>query len=576
MANILLLDESDVAGRTFQGIAARGKHNCFVVTKPEEAWRKLREGVVFDLVFIELKFANASGVAFLQRLREDWFWKILPVVVYTTETESRVVKKVLGLRVQNYLIKPYNDQSIYHEIAKAMHNPWRNLHFEETKSFAALTGVTPEELARLRREVMVRFDEAARTYPAWADARQNEEVFEQTNALVRDAGAAGVWAGVDHLRHLQEQAAVGNWAVFKSCAEFLDFASRLIFCQLNPSYAPDCMRTEVELAQAKEAAERARWDQADVDTTGPVLEPAGLAAQVKALGGCPVIDTAAAALQMVADGRASNMAQMMDLVANDPGLCVQILAAANRSGHDDMTPLEDARASASRLGELKLNSLAKALPVVAERHAHLPPFTWASYWMFQVATGRVAQFICTYLDFGYVASTAGTGGLIHDVGRLFLLKLHPFAFQAALRYARERKVTLAAAERKYLGCTCRDLATYFAQTDALPAVYANVLRWVDDPEAATADADLVAMVSLARHICLQARVGNSGEPATGPVSPLASTAAWRVLQPRVFPSFDLKKFEVQAHAFCLTLRTELTGWQGERRPTHAYRPAELV
>lgn len=576
MANILLLDDNEVACRALQGILARGNHRGFIATKVDDAWRMLREGVVFDVVFCEVKLAGTSGISFLQRVREDWFWKILPVVVYTSETDSRLVKKALGLRVQNYLIKPYSDELVHNEIAKALQNPWRDLHFEDAKSFAKLTGIEPATLIEMRREVMVGFDKAAQTFPAWAEVRQNEEVFAETSALAGLAEAAGVWGGVDFLRHLQEQAAVGNWSEFKSCAEYLDYASRLIFCQLNPSFSPDCMRVEPDSEQAREAAEYARWACADVDKSGPLTDRAMLEAQVKALGSCPVVDTSAAAFQMVADGRAATMSQVMDLVASDPGLAVQILTAANRCEHDDMTPIEDVRAGASMLGELKLNALAKALPIASERHAKVSPFTWPSYWMYQVAVGRVAEFICTSLEFGYLSGTACTGGLIHDVGRLFLLKLHPFGFQAVLRYARERKVPLAVAERKYFGCTSRELAVHFADSGALPLVYGNVLRWVERPDEAVADMDVVAMVSLARHICIQAHIGTSGEQAVGAGLALATTPAWRVLSQRVFPSFDVRKFEVQAHAYCLTLRAELSGQRSDRRPTHAQRAAELV
>lgn len=576
MANLLLLDESDVAGRAFQGIVARGHHRCFVATKAEDAWRMLREGVVFDLVFLEMKLGASSGLTFLQRLRSDWFWKILPVVVYTSETDSKVVKKALGLKVQNYLIKPYSDESIYAEIAKATQNPWRDLHFEEAKSFCALMELAPEKLRDMRREVMVAFDKAAQTYPAWADARQNEEVFTQTSGLAAQAEEAGVWAGVDFLRDLQEQAAAGNWSAFRRAAEHLDFASRLVFCQLNPSYVPDCMRTDEELVREKEAAECARWRTIDVERSGPPVEAAALLAQVKALGSCPVVDTAAAAFQMVADGRRASMVQVMDLVASDPGLTVQVLAAANRGVHDEMTPIVDARAAAGLLGELKLNALAKSVPLAFERHANCAPFSWAGYWLHQVAVGKLAQFVCSYLDFGYLAATAGTAGLIHDLGRLFLLKLHPFGLQAAIRYAREKKVSLAEAERKHFGCSAREVARAFAELGTLPPVYRHVLRWVDTPEEAEADADLVAMVALARHLCLHGHVGTSGEPQFANAEPLTATSAWRRLQPRVFPSFDAKKFEVQAHAYCLRLRAELTGQRVDHRPTHAERAAELV
>lgn len=559
-----------------QGILARANHTCCVATKTEDAWRMLRECVVFDLVFLEVKVADGAGLAFLQRLREDWFWKILPVVVYTYETEGRQVKRALALSVQNYLIKPFNDQLIYGEIAKATRNPWRDLHFEEAKSFCALTGQAPETLTQMRRAVMTAYDEAARNFPDWAEERQNEDVFARTSALIGAAEAAGVWAGVDYVRDLQEQAAVGHWSAFRKSAEHLDFASRLIFCQLNPSYVPEPLRSPEAQALAREAAERARWLEADVETSGPLVEPDVLRQQIAALPGCPVIDSAAAAFQMFADGRAANMSQVSDLVARDPGLCAQVLAAANRIDHDDMTSIEDVRAGAGLLGELKLQALGKTLPVIAERQMNLPPLNWPGYWMFQLAVGRAAQFVCSYLEFDYLSGTAYTAGLLHDLGKLLLLKLHPPALEAVLRHARERKVPLPIAERKYFGLTTRELAAEFAAGARLPQVYVDVMRWVETPEQAVTNTDLVAMVSLAREVCLHARVGCAGEPGTPAQASIGATSAWRVLQPRLFPSFDLKKFEVQAHAFCLTLRQELLGQRLDRRPTHAQRAAELV
>ena len=241
-----------------------------------------------------------------------------------------------------------------------------------------------------------------------------------------------------------------------------------------------------------------------------------------------------------------------------------------------MNAIDDVRAGANLMGELKLNALAKTLPLAHERHLAAAPLTWPAFWMFQVGVGRVAQFVCTYLEFDYLGGTAYTAGLLHDIGKLLLLKLHPFAFGAVVEHARERKRPLSDAERKYLGCTTRELAVHFAETQRLPAVYVDVIRWVETPALATTHVDLIAMVSLARHICLHAQVGFSGEAPVKGGAPIAGTPAWCVLQPRLFPSFDVKKFEVQAHAFCLQLRSELSGERGERRPAHARRSAELV
>src|ERR1044071_9152606 len=95
MANILLLDDSSVAGCAMKGILARGKHHCHVASDATAAWRILREGAVFDLVFLEPKLGSSDGIAFLQRMREDWLLRYVPVVVYTSETAKFQVKRVL-------------------------------------------------------------------------------------------------------------------------------------------------------------------------------------------------------------------------------------------------------------------------------------------------------------------------------------------------------------------------------------------------------------------------------------------------------------------------------------------------
>ena len=449
MANILLLDDSEVAGRAMQGILARGHHACIVTSTIEDAWKQLREAVVIDLVFLELKVKASTaempalgekvpdnvGMLFLQRLRDDSFLKKLPVVVYTTLADAAQVRRALSLKAQNYLIKPYNETTIYSEIGKAAANPWRNLHFEEVKSFCAQVGITPEALSKMRRELMTRLDDCGHIFPGWATSRVNATVYEQIDALTADAEAAGVWGLVDYLHDLRAQAEADNWSVFKSSAASLDYASRLIFCQLNPSYIPDALRSEEDRAREKEAAERARWLNIDVDRSGPVLAAKDVEKHVLALPGCPVIDTVAAAFLMSADGRATSINALMELVASDPGLSAQVLCTVNRGQSDDVMPTEDPRSAVSLIGVLKLNALARSLPTMVERHFHVGSINWPDFWMFQVGVGKMSEFICDYLDLGYLKTNAYTAGLLHDLGKLLLVRLYPAGFEAMVRYA---------------------------------------------------------------------------------------------------------------------------------------------
>lgn len=557
MGNILLLDESPLAADALRGILSRGGHRCASAQTTEEAWRLLREGVAIDLVVLDLNLKQNAGAAFLQRLHEEGFWKNLPVVIYTTLADPAHVRSALALKIQNYLIKPYQEKIIYAEIAKAAKNPWRDLHFEEPHSFCAQMGIVPEHLTKFRLDLMTALDAHAKIFAKYATERSINDVFTRIDGLIGDAENAGVWAAADALRTLRAYAENRDWASFANCEEPLGFVSRLIFSQINPTYIPDILRSEEERILERENAERARWFTADVDTGGPVVAARDIENQVSALPSCPVIDTAAAGFLMSADGRTENISQVMELVAEDPGLSAQVLIAANRQSHAEMTSIDDPRAAVSLLGEMKLHALGKSLLTIPERHMHVPPTTWAKYWMFQVGVGKLAQFICDYLEFSYLVGNAYTAGLLHDIGKLVLLRLHPFGFQAMVRHAQEKKIPLHAAEQKFIGCTTRDIGARFAQTTGLPPIYADVIRWVETPELATDHIDLVAMVSLARHVCLHNHVGYCGDTPDDACPPISDTPAWRVLQPRLFPSFDLAKFEVQAHARCLEVRSDL-------------------
>jgi len=280
---------------------------------------------------------------------------------------------------------------------------------------------------------------------------------------------------------------------------------------------------------------------------------------IDALPGCPVIDTVAAGFQMAADGSESRLNQVMDLAEQDPGLTAQVLVAANRLKEEEGTVVEDPRIAVGLLGELHLHSLARAMPIVEERCMYLPPITWPHFWMFQIAVARLAMFTARYLEFRGMAASAYAAGLMHDLGKLLLLRIHPHAFKAMIGYSRRTSASLSLAEERYIGCTTREMADRFAVRVGLPRVCASAIRWVEKPEEATEDEEVVAIVSLARHVCMVHHIGTSGDTPKDSAVPVIETAAWRVLQPRVFPSFSLQKYERDSYAFCVQLRQELMG-----------------
>ncbi len=563
MANVLLIDSNEVAGRAMQGILARGHHRCVIAPTIVEAWKALHEVVNIDLIFLELDLKGEKGIDFLLRLRADCFLKQIPVIIYTTVGDHATVRKVLLMKVQNYLIKPYNDEHIFREVTKACTSTWRSLQFEEEKSFCVQMGYKPESLRAMRQGLSESLDKSIPFFSGCVTSRNPPQVHARIDALSEKAEACGVWGVVDCMKELKDKAMEADWGYFKRCEEDLAFARELILFHLDPKRASTSVQSEEEKQAQREAEVRAIWMHADVDKSGPMIDGQDVLLQAEALPACPTIDSVAASFLMTADKTAANLNQINDLVAKDPALITQVLIAANHLDHDEMTVIDDPRTAVGLLGNLKLTAMAKSLPVIPERHLHLPPITWVHFWTFQMGVARLAQFTARYMELEQLVGRAHTAGLLQDVGKLVLLKLFPFAFPAMVNYSRERLVLLHEAERKFIGCTTREIGERFARKLGLPNSYCNVIRWTEHPEQAGEDTELVGVVALARDLCLHNHVGFCGDTPKDTAPPLEETAAWRVLRTRVFPSFNLKKFEAEAHNICLELKQTLAGKQSK-------------
>jgi HD-like signal output (HDOD) protein len=486
----------------------------------------------------------------------------MPVVIYTGVADRTTVKRAMEIKVQNFLVKPYVDHQILTEMGKVLANPWRNQHFEEEKSFCTMMGYTPDGLRKMLDQLRTALTLAMPRLLEFAAIRKTTEISAQLSELSDLAEAAGAWGVVEMIGGLRDIAERGNWEAFIEAVGTLNYAERLIFSHLNPDVVPEDFVSVEERNEADAAKAREVWFRAPLEDRCPVVAWPQLAQEMETLGGFPVIDSVAAAFQMSATGHPSSLAPLMDLAEKDPGLSAHLLVAANKGRRTDdfhHEPIENPRLCIGMLGEIKLAAMAAGIVTAPERMMDVPPCSWMKFWAFQVGVARMAQYTCRYLEFNSLEPRAYAAGLLHDLGKLLLLHLHPIGFQAIVEYARHENVTLGAAEQKFLGCTTRDMAAHFAVKHGLLTSYANVMRWIDDPAQATEDAVLVAIVSLARDLCRRNHMGWSGDTVGGEVPPIADTAAWQILRERIFPSFNLEKFEAEAHAQCRELKLEFHG-----------------
>ena len=555
---VLLLDTDPVAILAMRGILTRGGHTCVAVESTTAAWRELRGSQTINLIIVELALKDECGASFIQNLKGNCYLKHIPLIVYTSVVQRAQVQKILGLRIQNFLRKPYVDDIIFKETLKACELAWKELLFTKADDTSGIPGQSSVELKAARSALAVALETNL------ALIRTTDPVPAQLRKIIIDLTAeaeiAGATAIQSNLRDLLISSEHSTASFIENLRTDLAYAAMILREYLNPGHGTDSVPI-VDPEAVRENLEYSKWSEADI-SKGPLVSAEVVAEKLAALKGCPVIDTIAASFEMTAKKSSANLTQLIEMVSNDAGLAATALGAAGKLGHHTEV-IEDPALAVSLLGALRLVAIAKDNPKIEERFLNVAPMNWENFWTFQVGVSRFAAFACEQLEFKELAPIARVAGLLHNIGRLITIKLFPHAIPTLMKYAVDQKVAFADAERAYLGVTSRELGLRFAEAWELPNRICNVLGWLDTPDRAPEDESLVSIVALSKHFCIQNKVGCSGDPVSASTTPLAESGAWSVLQSRVFPSFELKKFESQAHTFCRELRYSLAGQNAE-------------
>lgn len=66
----------------------------------------------FDLVFLDLHMPRMTGVEVLKKIREWPNTTNLPVIVISASNDAQTVQSLLGFKIFDYVIKPYNPELI--------------------------------------------------------------------------------------------------------------------------------------------------------------------------------------------------------------------------------------------------------------------------------------------------------------------------------------------------------------------------------------------------------------------------------------------------------------------------------
>lgn len=118
--NVLIVDDYRTMLRIIQNLLKQLEfNNVEEAMDGEQALAKLRTGN-FGLVLSDWNMAPMTGLDLLREVRADGRLKNLPFIMVTAESKTENVLAAKQAGVSNYIMKPFNAETLREKIAKVL------------------------------------------------------------------------------------------------------------------------------------------------------------------------------------------------------------------------------------------------------------------------------------------------------------------------------------------------------------------------------------------------------------------------------------------------------------------------
>lgn len=153
MARILVIEDDRTSARLLGLLLKKGGHSQVTAHNFAAAERAIHDDGDFDMVILDNQLENRYGWEFLEVLRSHFYFKQLPVVVYTAAGDRESVSMYVKLGVQNIRTKPYSWDVLCEEIEKVSASGWRSRDIEPRAMVQSRLGISEAEYFEGLRDI---------------------------------------------------------------------------------------------------------------------------------------------------------------------------------------------------------------------------------------------------------------------------------------------------------------------------------------------------------------------------------------------------------------------------------------
>jgi len=215
-------------------------------------------------------------------------------------------------------------------------------------------------------------------------------------------------------------------------------------------------------------------------------------------------------LDALSDPRLS-MAKISQTVSEDPALATKMLKLANSPYYGFQKEVRSVEHAMVLLGVETVKALALGVSIFNTFHdsSDLIGINKAGLWTHFLAVAFCAKQLASIARVSE-PDAAFTSGLIHDIGRLALLRLFPSESVAVVEMIKDGGLSLPEAEERAFGLDHQAAGSFLARMWSLPDDLQDTIAFHHD-RTALDKGDLVGAVYLAEKICKLRGLGWTGE-----------------------------------------------------------------
>lgn len=230
----------------------------------------------------------------------------------------------------------------------------------------------------------------------------------------------------------------------------------------------------------------------------------------------------------------SSAAYVAEVISKDVALSAKLLKMVNTPFYGFPSRIDTLSRAVTIVGTNQLTNLAMGVSVISA-FENVPEkfFTLKEFWVHSVYCGILARLI---------AGKAGlpgdekyfVAGLLHDIGRLVMLKNHPQASTDVLGPAKVGRRALTEVEQSVWGCTHADVGGRMLKVWSLPPFLEELVQHHHNPMEASMKKEAAA-IHLADFLTHGLGVGSSGAS----LVPILDAEAWDLLNLSVADLADI-------------------------------------